>query len=51
MLIMGHADEYCTDQGYFKPVLINTAMLDLAYNQSKSIYIGTIPAIFLPSHV
>ena len=49
-----HPDTNYSDQGPFKPVLINTAMPDLAYNQNENIYNalqGSIDATFLPSKV
>ena len=46
---LSQAGEYCSDQGYFKPVLINTEMLDLAYNQTKSIYIRRVCCCYFPA--
>ena len=37
---LSHTDTNYSNQGHFKPVLINNAMPDLAYNQNK---IFTLP--------
>ena len=51
---LSQTDAYWSAQGHFKLILINIAMLELAYNQTKNIYTalqGTAHATSLPSNI